>query len=135
VFGLSRALAVEGEPLGIAVNMIAPSAGTNIGRNAGARVTEGDVDEKRSAIPAHQVAPVLAWLVHPDCAVTGKCYSSAAGHVAQLQLGSTEGVQTEGDSLDELAAAMADSRMSSGFVEETSVASSAAASKAMRAWT
>ncbi len=37
------------------------------------------------------VSPIVAWLVHEDCPVTGEIYSAAGGRIARFFIGLTEG--------------------------------------------
>jgi NAD(P)-dependent dehydrogenase (short-subunit alcohol dehydrogenase family) len=81
--GLTRVLALEGAAHNVKVNAIAPLAAT--------RMTEdllGDLAEK---VTPESVSPVVAYLAHEDCAVTGNIYSVAGGRVALIFLGETPG--------------------------------------------
>ena len=85
IIGLARSLAIAGRRHGIATNCIAPAAST---RMAG----EGGPD-----MPPEQVAPMVAYLAHESCPVTGEIYTAGAGRFARLFIGSTPGwVATEG---------------------------------------
>jgi NAD(P)-dependent dehydrogenase (short-subunit alcohol dehydrogenase family) len=77
VVGFANALSEEGERFDIKVNVVAPMAGT--------RMTEEIFGEQLTAqlAPVH-VAPVVAWLVHEDCPVTGNIYSVGGGRVARV---------------------------------------------------
>jgi NAD(P)-dependent dehydrogenase (short-subunit alcohol dehydrogenase family) len=95
LWGLTRVLALEGEPLGICVNAIAPLAFTPMSAQSRAapeswRSGEGDAWSARLAPAA--VAPVAAWLAHEDCALNGEMLSAAGGRVARFFLGLTTGV-------------------------------------------
>jgi NAD(P)-dependent dehydrogenase (short-subunit alcohol dehydrogenase family) len=79
VIGLARSLATAGAPHGIKVNLVAPAATT---RMAG----PGGPD-----MPAELVAPLVAYLAHEDCPVTGEIYAAGAGRFARLFLASTDG--------------------------------------------
>ena len=85
VVGLARSLAVAGRKLGITVNLIAPAATT---RMAG----DGGPD-----MPPALVAPMVAYLAHDDCPVTGEIYTAGAGRFARLFIASTPGYVHEGD--------------------------------------
>jgi hypothetical protein len=37
------------------------------------------------------VSPIVAWLAHEDCPVTGEIYSAAGGRIARMFIGLTEG--------------------------------------------
>jgi NAD(P)-dependent dehydrogenase (short-subunit alcohol dehydrogenase family) len=81
VIGLARSLATAGAKDGIAVNCIAPAAMT---RMAGA----GDATPDMSP---DLVAPMVAFLSHEACPVTGEIYSAGFGRFARLFIGSTPG--------------------------------------------
>ena len=83
VIGMTRTLAVEGAPVGIKVNAIAPAAATRLG---------GDTNDKNMA--PELVAPMAAYLAHEDCPVTGQIYTAGAGRFARLFVGSTQGAVT-----------------------------------------
>lgn len=79
VIGLVRSLAIAGRKHGIAANCVAPAAST---RMAG----DGGPD-----MPPEQVAPMVAYLAHESCPVTGEIYTAGAGRFARLFIGSTAG--------------------------------------------
>jgi NAD(P)-dependent dehydrogenase (short-subunit alcohol dehydrogenase family) len=87
--GFTRVLAVEGARNNIKANVIAPVAKT--------RMTEELMGELVERFGPEFVTPVVAWLVHEDCPVSGELYSIGAGHVARVFLGETPG-WTETDS-------------------------------------
>jgi NAD(P)-dependent dehydrogenase (short-subunit alcohol dehydrogenase family) len=79
VIGLTRCLATEGAALGIKVNLIAPAAGTRMG------------GEGIDAMAPDLVAPMVAFLAHEDCPVSGEIYAAGAGRFTRLFLAETEG--------------------------------------------
>ncbi|HUR76952.1 MAG TPA: SDR family NAD(P)-dependent oxidoreductase [Acidimicrobiales bacterium] len=86
VIGMTRTLAVEGAAVGIKVNAIAPAAHT---RMAGPRSDLSDFMEPEL------VAPMVAYLAHEDCPVTGQIYTAGAGRFARVFLATTQGAVTE----------------------------------------
>ena len=88
VIGLTRSLTVAGAAHGIKVNLIAPAAFT---RMAG-RPTDG-VDPSGGASPMapEQVAPMVAFLAHEDCPVSGEIYAAGAGRFARIFIATTPG--------------------------------------------
>jgi NAD(P)-dependent dehydrogenase (short-subunit alcohol dehydrogenase family) len=88
VVGLMRNLAVEGEPHGIKVNAIAPAAVT---RMAGRSGDDVDPSAVAPAMSPEQVAPMVAYLAHEDCPVSGEIYTAGFGRFARLFVASTEG--------------------------------------------
>jgi NAD(P)-dependent dehydrogenase (short-subunit alcohol dehydrogenase family) len=85
--GLALSLAQEGEPHGIQVNAVVPIAQTRL-----ATTLPADVIDR---LGPHQVAPVVAWLCHPDCEVNGEIFSAAGGRINRVVLAITPGVQLE----------------------------------------
>ena len=82
VIGLTRSLTTAGAAHGIKVNLVAPVAAT---RMAGAR--------RRSAphMAPELVAPMVAFLAHEDCPVSGEIYAAGAGRFARIFIAETEG--------------------------------------------
>ena len=94
VWGLTRSLALEGAELGIHVNAVAPLAYTAMSKASKIapeawRTGEGDAWSRR--LDPAQVSPVVAWLAHEDCPLTGRVLSAAGGRVARFALRVTEG--------------------------------------------
>ena len=89
-YGLTRALAVEGRPLGIKVNAVAPTAWTPLYARA------PDVTSERRAVleadfRTELVAPVIVALVHESCPFTGEVIGAAGGHVSRMYIAQTTG--------------------------------------------
>ena len=94
IYGMTRALAIEGEPLGIGVNAVAPMAYTDMSatsRIAPRRWRSGEGDSWSNQLEPRRVSPAVAWLCHRDCALTGEVLSSAGGRVARFFMALTEG--------------------------------------------
>jgi len=94
VIGLARSLATAGVAHGIKVNLVAPAAMTRMaGRPADGDEEVGDPD--RGPMAPHLVAPLVAYLAHEDCPVTGEIYAAGAGRFARMFLACAPGwVQT-----------------------------------------
>ena len=103
LIGLTRVLAAEGANVGIKVNAIAPIAATRmLERSMAGDDQQRDVDEQAATealmrpflekLDPALVAPVVAYLAHADCPVTGEIYSAGAGHVSRFFIGRTTGV-------------------------------------------
>jgi NAD(P)-dependent dehydrogenase (short-subunit alcohol dehydrogenase family) len=86
--GLTRVLAVEGRRLGITANVIAPAAVT--------RMNEGLIDEIGKLLTPECVSPVVAFLAHRSCELTGQVLAAGGGHVAAVLISETRGI-TETD--------------------------------------
>ena len=82
--GLAHVLAQEGERNNIKVNAIAPTAGTRMTR-------EIFGDELADKLAPGLVSPLVAWLVHEDCPVSGHIYSVGGGRVARVFVGEGPG--------------------------------------------
>jgi NAD(P)-dependent dehydrogenase (short-subunit alcohol dehydrogenase family) len=80
IIGLTRSIATEGAKVGIKANAIAPAAYTRMASGPG-----GD------QLPPDLVAPLVAYLAHEDCPVTGEIYMAGAGRFARVFIGITEG--------------------------------------------
>ena len=100
VVGMTRVLALEGEPLGIRVNAIAPVA-----RSPMAGPVYGPLTPKLD--PALVASVVLA-LSHPSCPLTGEIVSAGGGRLARLVLGATEGLFAENLDAEQAASYLAD---------------------------
>jgi NAD(P)-dependent dehydrogenase (short-subunit alcohol dehydrogenase family) len=80
VIGLARSLATAGARRDIKVNCIAPAAATRLGTGPNAEAMDPEL-----------VAPLVAYLVHESCPVTGEVYSAGAGRFARMFVAETPG--------------------------------------------
>ncbi len=92
VFGLTRALAVEGRRAGIKVNCIAPAAATRLMFEAMPDLPEEAVNHFKQLMPPEAIAPVAAYLAHRDCSISGECLAIGGGRVTRYILGETPGI-------------------------------------------
>src|SRR5439155_11414438 len=81
VIGLVRSLSVAGTRHGIKVNLIAPAATTRMSPDASAA----------PQLAPDDVAPMVAFLAHEDCPVTGEMYAAGGGRFARIFIASTVG--------------------------------------------
>ena len=88
VIGLTIAMATEGQAAGIRANVVAPYAKTRPGTGFGPIPWS---DGLAAWLHPSKVAPVVAWLAHDTCEVTGQCYAVGAGHVARVDFAVNEG--------------------------------------------
>ncbi len=89
VVGMMRSLSTAGAKHGILINCIAPAAFT---RMAGPSGAEPPADDPMARLMAPElVAPMVAYLAHEDCPVSGEIYTAGAGRFARLFIASTEG--------------------------------------------
>jgi NAD(P)-dependent dehydrogenase (short-subunit alcohol dehydrogenase family) len=86
--GLTRVLAVEGAKNDIKVNAIAPVAKT--------RMTEDLLGPIADKMLPESVTPLVVFLAHEDCPVTGEVYALGGGRVARVFLGVTTGISDPG---------------------------------------
>lgn len=92
--GLTRVLAVEGAKYNIKANVIAPLALT--------RMTEDIMGPLASKVAPELVSPVVAYLCHEDCPVTGQIYSVAGGRVARVFIAEAPGYYNPGLTLEDV---------------------------------
>jgi NAD(P)-dependent dehydrogenase (short-subunit alcohol dehydrogenase family) len=99
IYGLTRALAVEGADHGIGVNLVLPFASTTISANnpipgisAQRKRYGGSYDgrlaERRTT---DSVAPLVAYLGSPQCSLSGEVFSACAGRYARVFVGIGQG--------------------------------------------
>lgn len=89
VFGLMRAVSVEGRPHGIAANGILPAAVTPVVEELAVADTELLSDRFNSS--PEMVAPVVAWLAHEDCQVSGELFHVGFGWAGRVLTGQGPG--------------------------------------------
>jgi len=82
--GMARVLAQEGARYNIKANAIAPIAKT--------RMTEDLLGPMGDSLGPELISPVVAWLAHEDCPVTGEIYSVGGGMVSRFFIGLTTGI-------------------------------------------
>lgn len=118
VFGLTKSLAREGEPLGIRVNAILPQANPLEDDNAvlsdddaqrwsnenwgtpavEAFLTDSYLNVMHRRDPA-LVTPMVAYLASPDCAVNGEAFAAGLGRYARVFVSEGPGWRHTGDGL------------------------------------
>ena len=87
--GLTHVLAIEGAKFNVKANAIAPSAGT--------RMTEEIFGEELSKqLAPEYVSPLVAFLAHEDCPVTGEVFTVGAGRMARVFVGVGQGYFKKG---------------------------------------
>lgn len=84
VIGLSNVAALEGAAEGVRCNVIVPAALT--------RMAEGIDTSSYPPMGAELVAPVVGWLSHESCSVTGELFIALAGRVARAVVVESPGV-------------------------------------------
>ncbi len=101
VIGLTRAMASEGKDVGIAANVIAPYAKTRPETGFGPFPPSAELNEW---LHPRLVAPLVGWLAHADCPVSGECFSVGGGHYARVDLTITEGLVDRDATIESIAA-------------------------------
>jgi len=93
--GLNNVIAIEGGPKGVKSNVILPGAVT--------RMADGLDTSQYPPMGPELVSPVVGWLSHESCSVTGELFVSMAGRVARALVAETEGVYRPAWSIDDVA--------------------------------
>lgn len=99
MIGLNNIAALEGENCNVKSNIIVPSAVT--------RMAEGIDISQYPPMEPELVAPVVGWLAHEDCSVTGEMIASIAGRIARCFIAETRGVYRPSWTIEEVGEAMA----------------------------
>ncbi|HVA41153.1 MAG TPA: SDR family NAD(P)-dependent oxidoreductase [Candidatus Binataceae bacterium] len=99
LIGLSNVAAIEGAAEGVKCNVIVPGAVT--------RLAEGLDTSKYPPMSPDLVAPVVGWLAHESCSISGEMLISIAGRVARAFIGETPGVYRDSWSIEDVAEQMA----------------------------
>lgn len=95
VIGLSNVVALEGAADGVKCNAIVPSAVT--------RMAEGIDISAYPPMGPDLVAPVVGWLAHERCSITGEMLVAIAGRVARAVVAETPGVHLPAWSIEDVA--------------------------------
>ena len=93
--GFTRVLAQEGAKYNIKANAIAPLALTRMTEN----LMGGAFGDK---LAPGLVSPIVAYLAHEDCPVSGQLFSVGGGRVAHVFIGETQGYFKEGLGLEDV---------------------------------
>jgi NAD(P)-dependent dehydrogenase (short-subunit alcohol dehydrogenase family) len=115
LWSFTRALAAEGVAFGIKANALNPGAFTRMVA-AQQEETSSMYQHARRNLPAELVSPVLAYLAHASCPVSGECIEAVGGEVRRVYLAQTAGfadseltVETVARRWDEVMAGASDS--------------------------
>jgi NAD(P)-dependent dehydrogenase (short-subunit alcohol dehydrogenase family) len=104
LFGLTRSLAVVGRGDGICANAVMVLAYTpmvqgsaNEQRKGHASPEAGSAQEwflrwLSETCPPQLVVPLIGWLAHPDCVITGELFSAGGGRVSRAIFADTPGI-------------------------------------------
>jgi NAD(P)-dependent dehydrogenase (short-subunit alcohol dehydrogenase family) len=94
VIGLSNVAALEGAGDGVRCNVIVPAALT--------RMADGIDTSAYPPMGADLVAPVVGWLAHESCSVTGELFIALAGRVARAVIAESQGVCRPGWTIEDV---------------------------------
>jgi NAD(P)-dependent dehydrogenase (short-subunit alcohol dehydrogenase family) len=101
LFSFTRSLASEGAAFGIKVNAVNPGAFTRL---VMATQNEGSYFyDRMKPLSAELVSPVIAYLAHEDCPVTGECIEAVGGSVSRFYLAETAGFADRELTIEKLA--------------------------------
>jgi NAD(P)-dependent dehydrogenase (short-subunit alcohol dehydrogenase family) len=94
LLGLAKVVALEGAAHGVKCNVIVPGAVT--------RMAEGLDTSAFPPMSPEMVAPVVGWLSHESCSVSGEFLISIAGRVARAFIGESPGAYSDDWSIEEV---------------------------------
>lgn len=94
VIGLSNVAALEGATAGVKCNVVVPAAVT--------RMAEGIDTSGYPPMQPELVAPVVGWLAHESCSVTGEVLIALAGRVARAVVAESPGVYQPSWTVDQV---------------------------------
>jgi NAD(P)-dependent dehydrogenase (short-subunit alcohol dehydrogenase family) len=96
LIGLARTLSHEGGRKGVLTNVISPGAYTRM------TVDLMPAEQSEALAPRH-VAPVVAYLCHPDCTLSGEVLTASGGRVASIFVGETVGWYSKSLTIEDIA--------------------------------
>ncbi len=126
LIGLTRVLAAEGADRNIKVNAVAPIAYTRMMAHSVDSAGQQDdpsaqavlddlVGQYLQKLDPALVAPVVAFLTHRDCPVSGEIYTVGAGHVARFFIGRTKGFYSPALSVEDVRDHLGEIRDETGY--------------------
>jgi NAD(P)-dependent dehydrogenase (short-subunit alcohol dehydrogenase family) len=116
MIGMAKSITVSRGDANINVNCIAPNAVTRLG----ARTEEAaaQMEAMATVMDPALVAPMVAYLSHESCAMSGEVFVAGAGRFARLFVGATEGYLHPGivgATVDDVAANLAAIKDEAGY--------------------
>jgi NAD(P)-dependent dehydrogenase (short-subunit alcohol dehydrogenase family) len=119
LIGMTRVLSLEGHQAGIKVNALIPSALTRMTTAATRARLERELASLGGAGAAHspgKVSPVVGWLAHEKCDITGEIIEAADGYVSRVFIGATPGYHADDLTIETIAAGAQAMMDTKGFV-------------------
>ncbi len=98
--GLSQSIAIEGAATNICCNCVAPFGATEMN-------SKNFPDALKAAIKTEYVAPLIAYLAHPQCTESGSLFEASAGVYRKVRWESSAGLELDTSqplSIDDIAA-------------------------------
>ena len=102
MIGLNNIVALEGEPDNVKCNVIAPGAVT--------RMADGLDTSMYPPMGPELVAPLVAWLAHESCSVSGETYASVSGRNARMFIAEVPGAYQPSWTIEDIDARIGDIR-------------------------
>lgn len=96
MIGLNNVIALEGEEFNVKSNVIVPAAVT--------RMADGLDTSQYPPMGPELVAPMVGWLAHENCSVSGEVYAAVAGRMAEMFIAETKGAFQPEWSIDDVGA-------------------------------
>jgi NAD(P)-dependent dehydrogenase (short-subunit alcohol dehydrogenase family) len=91
VIGMARSLTTAGAAHGIKVNLIAPAAVTRMAGQPADQTDSPGRSPGQTPMSPDLVAPMVAFLAHETCPVSGEIYAAGAGRFTRIFIASTVG--------------------------------------------
>ena len=122
ILGLTRILALEGAADGIKVNAIAPMGFTRMmvdsmdlpGSSSDPQALEA-LRQQLAILDVGLVSPVVVFLAHESCPVTGEIFSAGGGQVSRVFVGRTKGFFKRDLSIEDVSDHLGEIRDEAGY--------------------
>ncbi|MEJ6011616.1 SDR family NAD(P)-dependent oxidoreductase [Novosphingobium aquae] len=94
MIGLNNVIALEGEEFNVKSNVIVPAAVT--------RMADGLDTSQYPPMGPELVAPMVGWLAHENCSVSGEIYAAVAGRMTEMYIAETKGAYQPAWTVDDV---------------------------------
>jgi len=122
MIGMAKSLTVGRKDANININCIAPNAMTRLASRT--EEEQAQLEPPSSVMDPANVAPMVAYLAHESCQVSGEVYAAGFGRFARLFVGVTPGYVhpgLTGASVDDVAANWAEINDETGYYVPSSL--------------